>query len=129
MNIQGVAVRAKISPVSESVAVCRQAARILQLDPAKGYVAVHPKVHSSVAAALAWRYAQLLAALPKRDTETEAWKMLARDIQSTSNELQSEDTHRLEEAYGELHSLQGKGAPGKGDICDIPTRRMLQYAP
>ena len=100
---------------------------MLQLDPAKGYAAAHPKVHPSVAAALAWRYAQLLAALPKRNTETEAWEGLAREIQSGENEEQSE--HCLEEIYGELHSLQGKGMPGKGDICDVSTRRMLQYAP
>lgn len=107
---------------------CRQAARILQLDPAKSYVAASPKVHPSVAAALAWRYAQLLAVLPKRSTETEAWQGLARDIQSSASEQQSGDTRGLEETYGELLSLQGKGATGKGDICDVPTRRMLQYA-
>ena len=117
------------NPVCKGVIVCRQAARILQLDPAKSYVAAHPKVHPSVAAALAWRYAQLLAALPKRNTETEAWEGLARDIQSSASEQQSGDTHGLEESYGELHSLQGKGAPGKGGVCDVSTRRMLQYAP
>ena len=34
-------------------------------------------VHRSVAAQLAWRYAQLLAALPKRETEAEAWESYA----------------------------------------------------
>ena len=109
--------------------MCRQAARVLQLDPAKGYTAAPAKVHPSVAAALAWRDAQLLAALPKRSTETEAWQALAQEIHSSAAEQQTWATVGLVERYGSLHSLQGKGVPGKGDICDVPTRRMLQYAP
>ena len=109
--------------------MCRQAARILQLDPAKAYTASPAKVHPSVAAALAWRYAQLLTALPKRHTETEAWQTLAQEIHSSAAEQQTWASDGLVETYGDLHGLQGKGVLGRGDICDIPTRRMLQYAP
>lgn len=84
------------------------------------------KAHPSVAALLAWRYAQLLAALPKRETETEAWQQLAQVVQGSTAELQRID---LEQAYGDLYSLKGRGAPGMGGICDVSTRRVLPYAP
>ena len=87
-----------------------------------------PLVHPSVSAMLAWRYAQLLAALPKRDTETNAWHQLAHEIHSISAEGR-QPTTGLEQAYGELHSLKGQGSPGRGGICDVPSRRVLQYAP
>jgi len=106
--------------------VCRRAASVLQLDPAKGSTPTTAKAHPSVAVLLAWRYAQLLAALPKRDTETEAWRDLAEGIHSSLPEPQN--MRSLEEAYGNLHSLQGKGLPGKGAICDVSTRRVLPYA-
>ncbi len=107
--------------------LCRQAAKILNLDPSKAFTPVY-LAHPSVSAMLAWRYAQLLAALPKRDTETDAWHQLAHEIHSISAEgLQPAIV--LEQAYGDLHSLKGQGSPGRGGICDVSSRRVLQYAP
>ena len=99
---------------------------MIQIDPAKVYVPGPAKVHPSVAALLAWRYAQLLAALPKRKTETKVWQELAFSIQGS---MEEQPPAGLEEAFGDLHSLQGKGLPRKGAISDVSTRRVLHHAP
>ena len=100
---------------------------MLHLDPSKTFVPVL-LVHPSVSAMLAWRYAQLLAALPKRETETNAWHKLALELHSRSAEGQ-QPAIGLEQAYGDLHSLKGQGSPGRGGICDVSSRRVLPYAP
>lgn len=58
-------------------------------------------VHSSAAAALAWRHAQLLSALPKRDTEAAAWAHTAHKLfEAAPNGFEDE----VEEAFGGLQA-------------------------
>lgn len=89
------------------------------LDPAK--CKVPNDVHASTAACLSWRYAQLLAAMPKRETETESWEDCAQSLFQKAGEASGSITR----AYGDLHNLQGKGSPGAGAFADVITRRML----
>ena len=101
--------------------VCRKAIKILGLDPAK--VEVPSSVHPSVSAQLGWRYAQLLAALPKRGTEAEAWRAFAEEVYGRSGGLQQAGD--IVAVFGDLHSLQGKGSPGTGAVADLTIRRLL----
>ena len=98
---------------------CRSAANIVGLDPNK--CSKPNVVHASTASCLSWRYAQLLAAMPKRDTETEAWQSCAKKL------FEDADNHQgsLADAFGDLHYLQGKGVAGAGVLADVVTRRML----
>ena len=101
---------------------CRNAAKIVGLDPAK--CKAPNNVHASTAACLSWRYAQLLAAMPKRETETESWQKCAQSLFQGSSEA-GEPTGPITSAFGELQNLQGKGSSGAGAFADVVTRRML----
>lgn len=66
-------------------------------------------VHNSLAALLAWRYAQLLTALPRRDGEARQWQRHA--------ELLTADTAfagQLEHSFGDIESLKGRGEKPAG---------------
>jgi tetratricopeptide (TPR) repeat protein len=92
---------------------------ILQL---QGFGPVHPSV-SSLAA---WRYAQLLTALPRRDTEAAGWHRLAKELYDDA------PLRRVLEpasVFGTLDHLQGKGDGGCGIVLDLMTRRALPRAP
>ena len=89
------------------------------LDPAKCKAPNY--VHASTAACLSWRYAQLLAAMPKRETETESWQKCAENLFQEAGEPLGSITY----AFGDLHNLQGKGSSGAGAFADVITRRML----
>ena len=80
-------------------------------------------MHPSVPAQLGWRYAQLLAALPKRGTEAEAWQAYAQEIFARSPGMQQAGD--IVAVLGDLHSLQGKGSPGTGVVADLTIRRLL----
>ena len=80
-------------------------------------------MHPSVSAQLGWRYAQLLAALPRRDTEAEAWQGYAQEMYGRSGGLQ--EVGDIVAVFGDLHSLQGKGSPGTGAVADLTIRRLL----
>ncbi len=97
----------------------RNAAKVVGLDPAKCMAPIN--VHASTAACLSWRYAQLLAAMPKRETETESWQSCAQSLFQEAEENLGSITH----AFGDLHNLQGKGSAGAGVFADVVTRRML----
>ncbi len=77
-----------------------------------------------MAALLAWRYAQLLDAMPKRDTETELWQGCARALFREAGGSQGFQGS-IEEAFGDLQQLQGKGEAGRGELSDVVTRRVL----
>lgn len=83
-----------------------------------GTSAVHPSINSLAA----WRYAQLLTALPKRSTEAEAWQKLATDVYEDApmQSLTGPDA-----MFGSMDSLKGKGTPGRGVVLDLMTRRAL----
>ncbi len=56
-------------------------------------------MHSAAAAALAWRHAQLLSAMPRRDTEAAAWAHTARGLFEAAP---SGFKDGVEEAFGDL---------------------------
>lgn len=81
-------------------------------------------VHGSLAAVAAWRYAQLLSALPKRDTEAAAWQHCA-----TSHWEALKDWSVftcLEDELGPLDSLKGCHDESSGIILDLGCLRGLR---
>ena len=86
----------------------------------------HLGVHPNVAALAAWRYAQLLTALPRRETEAQGWHRLAKDLYDDA------PLRRVLEpasAFGTLDMLTGKGTSGYGVVLDLLTRRVLPRTP
>jgi tetratricopeptide (TPR) repeat protein len=83
-------------------------------------------VHPSVSSLAAWRYAQLLTALPRRSTEAAGWHRLAKELYDDA------PIRRVLEpgsVFGTLDHLQGKGEAGGGVVLDLMTRRALARAP
>ncbi|BDA43398.1 hypothetical protein COCOBI_04-4100 [Coccomyxa sp. Obi] len=110
---------ARTQRVTYAEGVFRNAAKIVGLDPAK--CKAPNNVHASTAACLSWRYAQLLAAMPKRETETESWQNCAQNLFQEAGEPSRSITY----AFGDMHNLQGKGSSGAGAFADVIMRRML----
>lgn len=105
---------------------CRAAecSKMLGLDPTNedwSLTAVHP----SVGALLAWRYAQLLTAMPKRATEAGRWERLARAI---FDERPVGSISAPESVFGTVDNLTGRGEGGSGIIIDLMSRRILARA-
>jgi hypothetical protein len=99
--------------------LCRSAVKLAHLDAAN---CEQPGVvHASVSALVAWRYAQLLDAMPMRETETEMWQSCARTLYSKAGSLQGS----IEQSLGGLQWLQGKGEAGHQGFTDVITRRLL----
>lgn len=82
--------------------------------------------HPSVGALAAWRYAQLLTALPGRGTEASAWQSLANDLYDDAPVRRVVDPIRV---FGSLDMLQGKGSSGCGVVLDLMCRRALPRIP
>lgn len=83
-------------------------------------------VHPSVSSLAAWRYAQLLSALPRRSTEATGWHQLAKELYDDA------PLRRVLEpasVFGTLNYFQGKGDGGCGIVLDLMTRRALPRAP
>ena len=96
---------------------CRQAIKLLRLDPSASKAAVPLPVHSSLAVNAAWRYSQLLTALPRRDTEASLWKQFAA-AHSPSNP-------NLESLLGPLNILKGEKDSSTGTVIDLLLLRAL----
>ncbi|KAA6423076.1 MAG: hypothetical protein FRX49_07064 [Trebouxia sp. A1-2] len=92
----------------------RQAVKLLRLDPSPSPSQTLP-VHSSLAAAGAWRYSQLLTALPRRDTEASAWKQFAA----------ARSPIELESVLGPLDILKGGKDSSSGIVVDLLMLRAL----
>ena len=106
---------------------------ILKQDKAKASPLRHA-VHPSVAAALAWRHAQLLTALPRRSKEAselaEAAARIAESEESkkdSSSPLEESCRSSLEDSMGTLDALTGNGRRGKGVVVDAAARRVLPW--
>lgn len=95
----------------------RRAGSLAGADPAKRAPASVSACHPSLAAAIAWRYAQLLTALPQRETEAAAWADAAAD--------RGGGRAALEAALGGLPALTGQGDKGAGVVVDGACRRAL----
>jgi hypothetical protein len=77
-------------------------------------------VHPTLAALLAWRHAQLLTALPKRGREAEQWAGHARELFEAAFHGKI-----IEECFGDVEGLKGKGARPKGVFIETTTRRVV----
>ena len=100
-----------------SAFVYRQAVKLMKLDPAKPTSSPYLPVHSSLAATAAWRYAQLLAALPKRDTEASSWMQFA-----TAQLLKGVIG---DAGLGPANVLKGEEDNSKGVVVDLLLLRAL----
>ena len=94
--------------------------KLLQLNEANQGQTMPLCVHSSLAGTAAWRYAQLLTALPKRETEASLWKKFAEHQQSSSDVMAP-----LPGALGPLELLKGQDDGSKGVVLDVVLRRAL----
>lgn len=101
----------------------REAAKMLQLGPGSADAIELAMVHPSMGALLAWRYCQLLTAMPRRGTEAAAWEKLARALHEEApiGGLGSAP----ETVFGTLDALTGKGQAGRGVVVDLMCRRAL----
>lgn len=88
--------------------------KLLRLDPSASPSDTLP-VHNSLAAAGGWRYSQLLAALPRRDTEALAWKQFAA----------AHSPAELESVLGPLDILKGGKDNSSGIVVDLLMLRAL----
>lgn len=84
-----------------------------------------PLVHPTVISVMAWRFSQLLTALPQRTTEAEKWEQLASEAYE---EAPMERLTGPEVMFGSLSKLKGKGEYGRGVVLDLMTRRALPCA-
>lgn len=101
---------------------CRQAVKLLKLDPERSSDDALP-VHGSLASAAAWRYAQLLSALPKRDTEASAWQGLA--VGHWQRVHGGTQSNELDKVLGPLDLLKGGRDESPGIIVDLMLLRGL----
>lgn len=112
----------------------RECAKLLDLKPSPVDAAIgHPPgvdppdgVHPTLSSLLAWRYSQLLAALPKRGTESSAWQRLAKDLW---DEAPVAIAATPETVFGSIEALKGRGERGTGVVVDLLTRRALPRKP
>lgn len=106
----------------------REAAKLLRLDPSAegasttGNGTEHRLVHPSTGALLAWRYAQLLTALPKRTIEATRWHDLAAALARKAG-----ITEPLLDVLGPLDLLKGtaKDVGFPGVLLSVPHRRAF----
>ncbi|WIA20326.1 hypothetical protein OEZ85_006158 [Tetradesmus obliquus] len=96
--------------------------------------------HPSLAAAVAWRYCQLLTALPNRGAEAATWGDAARTlwqhagrgfgIQGASRGSGGSGFTSLQEVLGDDVALTGKGqhGHGRGAVVSLLLRRLLPVA-
>ena len=97
---------------------CRQAVKLLRLDPSAPTGSQPLLVHSSLAAAAAWRYSQLLTVLPRRDTEASSWKQFAIAHSPSNSDLAS--------VLGPLDVLAHSGSNRtSGNVVDLMLLRAL----
>lgn len=99
----------------------REVIKLLQLNP-EAVKFDNELYHPSIGAYTAWKYAQLLHALPKRSTEMETWHKVAADLYDDA------PLRRILEpdaVFGTLDNLQGKGRDGVGAVIDLMSRRAL----
>ncbi|KAJ9514091.1 hypothetical protein QJQ45_002207 [Haematococcus lacustris] len=114
----------------------RECVRILKLDPQRGLAqALAPSkrlLHPSLTALLAWRYCQLLAALPNRGSEGAAWKLLAESawlaagpVAGQQPQLNAGASASIAKVLGAEGQLKGQGGAGSGVLAGLLARRAL----
>lgn len=109
----------------------REAAKMVRYDPVKavGLGAAGAQthvVHSSLLAALAWRHAQLLAALPpSRASEAQLWRGCAEQLWEQAGGPYSSCEGGAAAVLGSLDTLKGQGSGGSGALLSLAARRLL----
>ena len=100
----------------------REVGKLLRLSPSTAEAVTLQEVHSSTGALAAWRYAQLLTALPKREREAAAWHQLATDLYDDAPLRMVLEPATV---FGSLDVLKGQGTAGYGVVLDLMSRRAL----
>ena len=77
-----------------------------------------PVFHESLSSVHAWKYAQLLSILPKREAEVEEWSLRARKLGEVTFK------NRLPHYLGSLDSY-GHNSRGEGVFVDVSSRTAL----
>ena len=106
--------------------MCRRAVKLLKLDP--GSVALSSDalpIHGSVAAVAAWRYAQLLTALPRRETEALAWQRVAEHQWDSLQGWLEIGKLPQQQVLGPLDTLKGGTGESRGVVLDFRLLRAL----
>ena len=104
----------------------REISKIMRITPSSAESVEVAEVHPSIGALAAWRYAQLLTALPRRGSEADGWHKLAKDLYDDAPLKRVLEPATV---FGTLDNLQGKGAAGYGVVLDLMTRRALPKVP
>ncbi|KAF8055656.1 RPA1A [Scenedesmus sp. PABB004] len=119
---------ARSARVMYAEGMLRECAKLLGGDPARladaqQQPAGRAPAHASLRAALAWRFAQLLTALPSRGAEAAAWSDAARALWPRAGAGLS--ARPLEGVLGDAAALTGQGAHGAGGVVAGLPRRLL----
>jgi hypothetical protein len=101
-------------------------------------------LHPSLAAAVSWRHAQLLTALPRREGEAAAWQRYARSLWeaaasarreqaaaaagAASPPLEPAGLGHLDSCLGDVAAFTGQGSHGSGAVASLFLRRLLPAA-
>lgn len=80
-------------------------------------------VHATLAMLLAWRYAQLLNALPKRGSEAAQWRIHAEELA-----MAAQWEAPLERTLGDFESLKGAGQKPDGILVNSALLRCIACA-
>eukprot|EP00877_Chromochloris_zofingiensis_P013697 jgi/Chrzof1/8581/Cz03g16090.t1 len=121
-------VYSRTARVTFAEGVFREAVKFYGLDPQKPKPASSKQcVHPSLAAALCWRYCQLLSALPNRSTEAAAWADMAWKLWKKSGAVAKAGV--IEEVLGDAENLKGLGQAGRGAVVSLTARRLLPLFP
>lgn len=82
-----------------------------------------PVIHPSLEALLAWRYAQLLTALPKRGSEADEWRGRSETV-ATACDWPGD----VETAFGGIEQLTGRGKNATGVFIHNALLRVIPCA-
>lgn len=121
LQVQQLAISSLPNPHTPSRSTC--ACCRLLVDPAGAGGGGHQPVHPSLKAAVAWRYCQLLTALPNRGAEAAAWADAARGAWGRAGAgLQDRAIAGL---LGDEAALKGQAQHGSGGVVSLVARRLL----
>lgn len=95
------------------------------LEGTAGHSLAHQPCHPSLKAAVCWRYAQLLTALPNRAAEAEAWASAGRKLLAESGGQGFGAGVAIQDVLGDVAALKGQGQHGRGAIVSLMARRLL----
>jgi hypothetical protein len=125
-------VYSRTARVTFAEGLLREAAKLAGLEPARAEAAGWAGgrlAHPSLLAALAWRHAQLLDALPpSRAGEGQVWQRCAEQLWRRAGPPYEGAEGGVAGVLGELGVLKGKAAAGSGALLSLGSRRLLLVA-